>query len=442
MVADNPSDDYYSLDPEFSDPKRIKKEREKAARLKKTQWWLNLLNRGICHYCEKKFDRKDLTMDHVVPIARGGSSTEGNIVPACRNCNAGKKLHTPVDLILKKNAQATWGSDQTQFFFSLTPDRVLEAVESAGLLCTGRCLTLNSFENRVYDVELELDDPILQKDPQASRRVVKFYRPGRWSEAQILEEHEFLADLKAAEIPAIAPLPFPNGKTLLQTRESGIWYAIFPKVGGRAPEEFTDEQLERVGRLLARIHNVGAAREAQHRMELTVSTYGFSNLEFLLKGGFLPVEIAGRYEKTVREIARLSEPLFAEVPFFRVHGDCHPGNLLWNQQGPFFLDFDDMIRGPAVQDIWLLIPGRDAQARAQREVLIEAYSEMRDFNRKSLHLIEPLRALRFVHYSAWIARRWEDPAFPAAFPEFGSHAYWESETRDLEDQLELIRAPG
>jgi len=338
-----------------------------------------------------------------------------------------------------KTPQATWGNDQTQFFFSLTPDRVLEAVENSGLLCTGRCQTLNSFENRVYDVELELDDPVLQKDPQASRRVVKFYRPGRWTENQILEEHQFLADLKAAEIPAIAPMAFPDGRTLHQTRESGIWYAIFPKVGGRAPEEFTDEQLERIGRLLARIHNVGAARVAEHRLELTIGTYGYANLEFLLRGKFLPVEMAARYEKTVREIGKLAEPLFAGVPTFRLHGDCHPGNLLWNQHGPFFLDFDDMIRGPAAQDIWLLIPGRDAEAKLQREVLLDAYSEMRDFNRQTLRLIEPLRALRFVHYSAWIARRWEDPAFPAAFPEFGSHAYWESETRDLEDQLELIR---
>ncbi len=141
----------------------------------------------------------------------------------------------------------------------------------------------------------------------------------------------------------------------------------------------------------------------------------------------------------MQEIGKLSEPLFAGVPFFRVHGDCHPGNLLWNPQGAFFLDFDDMITGPAVQDIWLLIPGRDAEAKNQREILIDAYSEMRDFKRSSLRLIEPLRALRFVHYAAWIARRWEDPAFPAAFPEFGTHAYWESETRDLEEQLRLIQ---
>jgi len=336
-------------------------------------------------------------------------------------------------------SQAAWGSDQTQFFFSLTPDRVLEAVESSGFRCTGRCMSLNSFENRVYDVELELDDPELQRHPQASRRIAKFYRPGRWSEAQILEEHEFLSDLQKAEIPAIAPLPFPDGRTLHPMKEGGIWYTLFPKVGGRAPDEFSDEQLIRIGRLLGRVHNVGAMKKAKHRLELTTESYGIANLEFLLRGGFLPLDIQSRYEKTVREICKISEELLKSAEYIRVHGDCHPGNLLWNQEGPFFLDFDDMIRAPAAQDIWLLIPGRDAEARAQREVLLEGYSEMRSFDRTTLRLIEPLRALRFIHYSAWIARRWDDPAFPQAFPEFGSGAYWESENRDLEDQLALIR---
>lgn len=323
-----------------------------------------------------------------------------------------------------------WGAE-TQFFFELTPDRVLEAVEASGITCTGRCLTLNSFENRVYDVELESDD-----GPKA-RRVAKFYRPGRWSREQILEEHEFLADLRASEIPAIAPLAFPDGGTLQRTR-AGIWYALFPKVGGRAPDELTDEQLMRIGRLLARIHSVGASRAAPNRVQIGPETYALANLEFLLGENWVPVDFQRRYREVVEKICAITAGWFAEAANYRVHGDCHLGNLLWNQEGPFFLDFDDMVRGPAVQDIWLLTPGRDVDSLRQREVLLEGYGEMRAFERTTLRLIEPLRALRFVHYSAWIARRWKDPAFPQAFPEFGSHRYWADETQDLEEQLRLI----
>jgi Ser/Thr protein kinase RdoA (MazF antagonist) len=332
-----------------------------------------------------------------------------------------------------------WGDSKTRFFFEITPERVLEAVESGGFECTGRCMQLNSFENRVYDVELELDDAS-HKAP-FNRRIVKFYRPGRWTREQILEEHEFLADLRESEIPAIAPLPFPDGETLKLTPQGGIWYALFPKVGGRAPDELTDDQLRRIGMLLARIHNVGAAKAAPNRIELTPSTYGLQNLEYLLSQ-WIPAEMRAKYEATVREICTIVQPWFDELPakeVLRTHGDCHLGNLLWNQDGPFFLDFDDMVRAPAAQDIWLLTPGRDQETKLARETLLEGYSDFRAFDRSTLRLIEPLRALRFVHYTAWIARRWEDPAFPAAFPEFGSHHYWADETNDLEEQLRLIR---
>lgn len=338
-----------------------------------------------------------------------------------------------------------WGDEKTKFFFELTPDRVLEAVETSGLRCTGRCLALNSFENRVYDMELELDGAddapeARQQNPFANRRVAKFYRPGRWTREQILEEHEFLADLRAAEVPAVAPIPFPDGSTLHSTA-SGIHYALFPKVGGRAPDEFTDEQCMRIGRLLARVHAVGAAKPAAHRVRLTPSTYGEANLEYLLRD-WVPADFRARYERAVREILRISSPWFASAPMQRTHGDCHPGNLLQNANGFFFVDFDDMVIAPPAQDVWLLVPGRDRESLAQRESLLEAYEEMREFDRSTLRLIEPLRALRFVHYTAWIARRWEDPAFPRAFPEFNSHSYWADETADLEEQLRLIGAPG
>ncbi len=333
-------------------------------------------------------------------------------------------------------SDSAWGDTQTRFFFELTPDRVLDAVETAGLRCTGRCVALNSFENRVYDVELE------SEDGAKARRVVKFYRPGRWSEAQILEEHEFLQDLRESEIPVICPLPFPDGRTLHRL-DSGIAFTVFPKVGGRAPEEMTPDQLRQIGRLLARIHQVGGNKAAPHRIELNASTYGRQNLETLLATNQIPLEFKGRYEKAVLELCAVTDQRFAELApgsIHRLHGDCHLGNLLWSPGGPFFLDFDDMVRGPAVQDIWLLVPGRDPDSLQNRQHLLAGYEEMRHFDYPSLRLIEPLRALRFVHYSAWIARRWEDPAFPLAFPHFGSHRYWADETHDMEEQLRLSSA--
>lgn len=332
-------------------------------------------------------------------------------------------------------------TDQTRFFFDLTPDKVLDAVEASGLRCTGRCFALNSFENRVYDVELEKDSAGI--DPASNinytRIVVKFYRPGRWSAEQILEEHEFLRDLKDAEIPAIAPLPFSDGLTLHYTHTTnGIAYALFPKVGGRAPEEMSDDQLRRVGRLLGRMHNVGAQKTAKFRLALSPTTYGWNNLRYLLQNQWIPIDFQSRYQAAVEKICKTIEPWFEETPLQRIHGDCHLGNLLWSTEGPFVLDFDDMVRGPTIQDLWLLAPGRDEQAYAQRDVLLEGYREMRKLDQAQLRLIEPLRALRFVHYTAWVARRWEDPAFPLAFPHFWSHQYWKDETEDLEGQLRLI----
>ncbi len=327
-----------------------------------------------------------------------------------------------------------WGSGTTQFFYTLTPERVLEAVEASGIQCTGRCLALGSFENRVYDVEIETEDGSRPRHPTQYQRVVKFYRPGRWSEAQILEEHEFLADLAKAEIPVIAPLEFPDGGTIRKTPE-GIIYSIFPKRGGRSPDELDAEQLVRTGRLLARIHQIGAAKKAQHRIHLTPETYGTANLQYLLKNNVIPEEFRSRYERAVRGIVDHVTPWFKETKSQRVHGDCHRGNLLFGTEGAFFLDFDDMVVAPPVQDLWLILPSRERQ---KLELLLEGYEEIGDFDRSTLRLIEPLRALRFVHYTGWVARRWEDPAFPKAFPQFGSPRYWSDETEDLERQWRII----
>jgi Ser/Thr protein kinase RdoA (MazF antagonist) len=327
------------------------------------------------------------------------------------------------------------------FFFALTPDCVLNAVEQSGFECTGRCLTLNSFENRVYDIEIQptTDSPTPASHLSTHRRIAKFYRPGRWTQTQILEEHQFLKDLQDAEIPVVAPIPFPDGSTLQKTPSGDIWYALFPRVGGRTPDEPSQDQLLRIGRLLGRIHSVGASRKAPSRHNLCSIEVALQNARFLLDSHWIPIEFAARYQKTVEEICKISEPRLEGIEKLRIHGDCHLGNLLWNDLGPFFLDFDDMMTGIAAQDLWLLTPGRDAQALLQREVLVEGYCEFRKLERTSLRLIESLRALRFLHYSAWLARRWEDPAFPKAFPQFGSHSYWNSQVEDLEEQLRIIK---
>ncbi len=316
----------------------------------------------------------------------------------------------------------------TDFFYQLTPESVLRAVEAGGFRPTGHCSALVCLENRVYDVRLE----------DGSHLVAKFYRPGRWSREAIRDEHRFLADLRAAEIPACEPIPFADGETLHEVE--GIHYAVWPRTGGRSPDEFRDEELEVLGRLLARIHNVGAADGAEHRPKLDSETGALAPLRLLEERGFLPRECSRRYRAAVEHVAALYDAWSEGVPLHRIHGDCHVGNLLRGSEGFFFLDFDDFVAGPAVHDVWMLLPGRDAEARRQREVLLSAYRQFRDFEPRWLRLVEPLRAFRFVSYPGWIARRWEDPAFPAAFPHFGSAQYWESETRDLEEQvLRLLR---
>ncbi len=314
----------------------------------------------------------------------------------------------------------------TDFFFRLTPDWVLRAVEAGGYRPTGHCSALGSLENRVYDLRLE----------DGSHIVAKFYRPGRWSARAILEEHRFLFALRDAEIPACAPVPFSDGKTLHAVEK--IFYAIWPRTGGRAPEELSDGEVEVLGRLLARIHNLGVALAPRHRRTLSAESFGLEPLQFLEQKKFLTLSCARRYRSAVETIVKIYRDRIHGIELHAIHGDCHRGNLLHGVQGWFFLDFDDFVIGPAVQDVWMLLPGRDAEATHQRRVLIEAYRPFRDFDERSLALIEPLRALRFIHYAAWIARRWEDPAFPNAFPHFGTEEYWECETRDLEDQIEII----
>jgi Ser/Thr protein kinase RdoA (MazF antagonist) len=314
----------------------------------------------------------------------------------------------------------------SDFFFELTPDRVLRAVEAGGFDPTGHCTPLTCLENRVYDLRLGDESHI----------VVKFYRPGRWSRGAIEEEHGFLRELREAEIPVCAPLPFPDGETLHQVE--GIFYAVWPRTGGRSPDELRDDEVQILGRLLARIHNVGAAAPAEHRLQISARESALAPLEQLETGGFLPAEWVPRYRAAVEKVAALYDEWSADVPVHRIHGDCHAGNLLHGDEGWFFLDFDDFATGPAVQDVWMLLPGRDSEGARQRALLIQAYRQFREFDERWLRLVEPLRAFRFVFYAAWIARRWGDPAFPSAFPHFGSAEYWERETLDLEEQVRRL----
>jgi Ser/Thr protein kinase RdoA (MazF antagonist) len=308
----------------------------------------------------------------------------------------------------------------TASFFSLTPDRVLDAVEIGGLRCTGLCLPLRAFENRVYEVELE----------DQRRLVVKFYRPGRWSRETILDEHAFLAELAAAELPAVPPLDLGTASTLADV--DGIFYAAFPKVRGRILDELEDERLRRIGRLIGRMHAVGAARDAPHRPRVTVQRYVTEPLEILLAGAFIPAPLAGRYRDVASRIGDVVAAPLAAARAQRIHGDLHRGNIIWGGDGgPILLDFDDCGIGPPVQDIWLLSYGDSEEAKHGREQILEGYEIFREFDRSTLALCEPLRALRIIYMSAWIARRWDDPSFQKGFPAFRTDNYWMAEYEEL-----------
>jgi Ser/Thr protein kinase RdoA (MazF antagonist) len=307
----------------------------------------------------------------------------------------------------------------TNGFVALTPDRVLDAIEVGGLRSTGRCLPLRAFENRVYEVELE--------DEQ--RIVVKFYRPGRWSREAISDEHAFLAELAGAELPVVPPLDLGIGTTLPEI--DGILYAAFPKVRGRTLDELDDARLRQIGRLIGRIHAVGAAADAPERPRLTVDRFIREPLDVLKGSASMSAGLETRYRDLALRLAEAVEPLLSVARTQRLHGDLHRGNILWATDGPILVDFDDCMVGPPAQDLWLLAPGETDEAKHAREQLLEGYELFRDFDRSTLALAEPLRALRIVYTSAWIARRWDDPSFRAGFPAFGTETYWSREYEEL-----------
>lgn len=311
-------------------------------------------------------------------------------------------------------------------FFSLTPDRVLDAVEVGGLRSTGRCLPLRAFENRVYEVEID----------DNRRLIVKFYRPGRWSRETILEEHLFLTDLAEAEVPVIPPIDLGIGGTLGEIE--GILYAAFPRVRGRVLDELDAELRRRIGRVLGRLHAVGASRDAPHRPRLNTKRYIHESLDVLLAGGFVPDNLAPRYRDVALRIASAADGPLESARAQRIHGDLHLGNLIWTADGPIVVDFDDCLVGPPVQDLWLLARGTREEAHRALEDVIEGYELFREFDRSTLALGELLRGLRIVYISGWIARRWDDPSFLPAFPTFREHRYWTDECEQLFDIADQI----
>jgi len=317
-------------------------------------------------------------------------------------------------------------------YASLTPDAVLDALESLGLVPDSRQLALNSYENRVY--QLWLDEPLAGHNIV----VVKFYRPGRWSDAAILEEHTFTRELAEREIPVVAPLEI-GGRTLHHCGEHRL--ALFPRRGGRAPELSDPDTLEWLGRFIARIHAVGALAPYRERPALTLHSFGEEPRDFLLAGSFVPPELKNAWEGTVNvalDSARRCFERAGDVASLRLHGDCHMGNVLWTDAGPHFVDFDDSRTGPAIQDLWMLLSGDRREQQRQLDDVLAGYRDFMDFDPRELHLVEALRTLRLVHYSAWLARRWNDPAFPAAFPWFGSQRYWEERILELKEQIALM----
>jgi Ser/Thr protein kinase RdoA (MazF antagonist) len=319
---------------------------------------------------------------------------------------------------------------------SLTPDVVLDALAGLDLHGDGRLMALNSYENRVYQVYLE----------DRSAVVVKFYRPGRWSDAQIAEEHAFSTELTAAEVPAVAPLAL-QGATL--HHHGGFAFSVSPYRGGRGPELDDFEVLEWVGRFLARIHTVGAARPFEVRPALDLQSFGFASRDWLLGHDMIPLDVQRDWEKACNaafemiEGTALGTAADADLKKLRLHGDVHPGNILWTPTdrpdgGPHFVDLDDARTGFAVQDLWMLLSGDRPQRTAQLSGLLEGYEQFREFDRRELALIEPLRTLRQIHYSAWLARRWRDPIFPINFPWFGSSDYWKEQINMLHDQCEAM----
>jgi Ser/Thr protein kinase RdoA (MazF antagonist) len=320
---------------------------------------------------------------------------------------------------------------QTQHpFQTLTPNFIMDAVESQGFRCDCRTSALNSYENRVYQVGIEEGKPL----------IAKFYRPGRWSDEQIVEEHEFCLELAENELPVVAPWRNEAGQSLFHYQ--GFRFALYPRQGGHAPEFDNDQNLLILGRMLGRIHSIGALRPFQHRPTLDSRSFGHDSVA-LITERFIPEEYRASYTAVTGQLLGAVDEIIAQVGpcYIRAHGDCHAGNILWRDGAPHFVDFDDARMAPAVQDLWMMLSGERPRQLVQLAQLIKGYSEFYDFRPGELRLIEALRALRMLHYSAWLASRWQDPSFPSAFPWFNTVRYWGEHILQLREQLSALEEP-
>lgn len=320
-------------------------------------------------------------------------------------------------------------ADSDTPYEGLSPDRILDALESAGFEPTGGLLALNSFENRVYQIELEDGDFV----------VAKFYRPGRWTDEAIREEHTFTLELIEHELPVVAPL-VRDGETLFADR--GFRFAVFPRQGGYPPNLEDPATFAVLARTLARMHEVGQTRQFEHRVTLTAQRLGHDSRSYLLENRWLPPDIEEAYATlTAHLLADIDNRLPPDTPGQRIHGDCHMGNVLWRGETPHFVDLDDCQTGPAIQDLWMLLSGEHHERQAQLNKLLDAYLPFHELNLATIDLIEPLRTLRIMHHAAWIARRWTDPAFPGAFPWFDSERYWSEHVLELREQQAALQEP-
>lgn len=316
-------------------------------------------------------------------------------------------------------------------FATLTPSFLMDAIESKGYWCDGRTFPLNSYENRVYQVGIEDAEPL----------IAKFYRPARWSEQQIQEEHDFCYELAEQELPVVCPIKDESGQSIFHYQ--GFMFALFPRRGGHAPELDNPDNLYILGRLLGRIHRVGSVRPFQFRPTISVENFGHESAAFISEH-FIPAELKTSYDTLTHDLLQGLDEIFersAPLDLIRVHGDCHGGNMLWRDDAPHFVDFDDARMAPAMQDIWMLLSGQRHEQLAQLSEIVDGYNEFHDFNTRQLPLIEALRTLRIMNYSAWLARRWDDPAFPHNFTWFNTVRYWSEHILELREQLALLQEP-
>jgi len=314
-------------------------------------------------------------------------------------------------------------------FDSLHPDLILDAIESLDVRVSSGLLALNSYENRVYQFVTE----------QNERYVAKFYRPARWTNDQIQEEHDFALELAEQEVPIAIP-SIMRGKTLHEY--NGVRFAIFPSVGGRQFEVDNLNQLEWMGRYIGKIHRVAQRKDFVHRPKISLTAYLDEPSKVLVSGQLIPHHLQTAFMTILEQVNATTNTFFnTDYKSIRLHGDLHPGNILW-RDGPTFVDLDDCRSGPAVQDLWMMLSGDDQQQFIQMDTLVKAYEEFNDFDRAELNLIEPLRAMRMVHYMAWLTLRWEDPAFPNAFPWFADDKYWENQILALKEQLSSLHEPS